>query len=172
MTASSTSRIRIPRSHMLSSWVLCALGIVLSVYALYVETSKESNPDFTAMCDIGQSVSCSKVFTSRYGRGFGIIGRVLGEHHILNQPNSIFGILFYFLQVLIGQIHTLSACNFLIMTSILANLGSVYLGYILYFILEDACIVCISTYIVNALLLGVNILKWTYLKRNLSKKKE
>ena len=58
------------------------------------------------------------------------------------------------------------------MTSILANLGSVYLGYILYFILEDACIVCISTYIVNALLLGVNILKWTYLKRNLSKKKE
>ena len=46
----------------------------------------------------------------------------------------------------------------------LANLGSLYLGYILYFILQDACIICIATYVVNFLLvissrLCVSVLK-------------
>lgn len=46
--------------------VLCVFGLVLSVYALYVELSRERNPEYRAMCDLGESVSCSKVFTSRY----------------------------------------------------------------------------------------------------------
>lgn len=45
---------------------LCVLGLALSVYALHVELSRESDPDYRAMCDLGESVSCSKVFTSRY----------------------------------------------------------------------------------------------------------
>lgn len=46
--------------------LLCVLGLALSVYALHVELSRESDPDYRAMCDLGESVSCSKVFTSRY----------------------------------------------------------------------------------------------------------
>lgn len=45
---------------------LCVFGLALSVYALHVELSRESDPDYRAMCDLGESVSCSKVFTSRY----------------------------------------------------------------------------------------------------------
>ena len=30
--------------------------------------------------------------------------------------------------------------------------GSIYLGYVLYFILQELCPVCISTYIINLLL--------------------
>lgn len=45
---------------------LCVFGLFLSVYALHVELSRERNPDYRAMCDLGESVSCSKVFTSRY----------------------------------------------------------------------------------------------------------
>lgn len=45
--------------------LLCVLGLVLSVYALHVELSRERNPDYRAMCDLAESVSCSKVFTSR-----------------------------------------------------------------------------------------------------------
>lgn len=45
---------------------LSVLGLCLSVYALHVELSRESDPDYRAMCDLGESVSCSKVFTSRY----------------------------------------------------------------------------------------------------------
>lgn len=37
--------------------------------------------------------------------------------------------------------------------SVLSNVASLYLGYILYFILKDLCIVCVSTYVTNAVLL-------------------
>lgn len=47
---------------------LCALGLLLSVYALHVELSRERDPEYRAMCDLGESVSCSKVFSSRYVR--------------------------------------------------------------------------------------------------------
>lgn len=39
----------------------------------------------------------------RYGRGFGLIGKLLGEDHILNQPNSIFGIFFYCIVIILGK---------------------------------------------------------------------
>lgn len=37
--------------------------------------------------------------------------------------------------------------------SAFSNVASLYLGYILFFILKDLCIVCLSTYITNAVLL-------------------
>ena len=37
--------------------------------------------------------------------------------------------------------------------AIVANLGSVYLFYILFFVLRDTCVVCISSYVVNFALL-------------------
>lgn len=48
---------------------------------------------------------------------------------------------------------------------ILSNLGSVYLGYILYFILQDACVVCISTYVVNIALLILTLVRISSLKQ-------
>ena len=45
--------------------ILCILGILISVYAYHVETSKESDTSYTAFCDISATVSCSKVFSSK-----------------------------------------------------------------------------------------------------------
>ncbi len=48
------------------------------------------------MCDIDETTPCTRVFNSSYGRGFGVIGKLMGdEEHPLNVPNSIFGIGFY-----------------------------------------------------------------------------
>ena len=47
----------------------------------------------------------------------------------------------------------------------MANIGSVYLGYILYFVLEDICVVCISTYVVNLILLITTLLRVSNLKQ-------
>ncbi|XP_060795401.1 vitamin K epoxide reductase complex subunit 1 isoform X2 [Neoarius graeffei] len=51
--------------------VLCVLGLILSVYALHVEVSRENDPNYRAMCDLAESVSCSKVFTSSYSTSAG-----------------------------------------------------------------------------------------------------
>lgn len=56
----------VPKWERKARTFLCVFGLVLSVYALHVELSRERNPDYRAMCDLGESVSCSKVFTSRY----------------------------------------------------------------------------------------------------------
>uniref|UniRef100_A0A8C4ZBV4 vitamin-K-epoxide reductase (warfarin-sensitive) n=1 Tax=Gadus morhua TaxID=8049 RepID=A0A8C4ZBV4_GADMO len=136
---------------------LCVFGILLSVYALHVELSKESNPDYRAVCDLGESVSCSKVFTSRWGRGFGLVQFLVAEDHFLNQPNSILGIIFYTLQLSLGLSVSPRAAMLLVLSSWVSLAGSLYLASILLFVLEDLCLVCISTYVVNLVLMLVNL---------------
>ena len=47
-------------------FMTCIFGIGVSVYALYVEVTKLHDKEFKAMCDISETMSCSKVFTSKY----------------------------------------------------------------------------------------------------------
>lgn len=39
----------------------------------------------------------------RWGRGFGLLGSIFGNDSALNQPNSVYGILFYAFQLLLGK---------------------------------------------------------------------
>ncbi|XP_048768111.1 vitamin K epoxide reductase complex subunit 1-like protein 1 [Ostrea edulis] len=142
------------RTSIIVILLCCAIGTLLSVYALYVEINAEQDKNYRANCDISSTISCSKVFKSRWGKGFGLIGLVIGEDHPLNLPNSVFGIVFYTLQVALAFSSSSRLTSLQLYTSILSNIASVYLGYILYFILRDLCVVCVSTYITNAVLLG------------------
>ncbi|ELT87583.1 hypothetical protein CAPTEDRAFT_131213 [Capitella teleta] len=151
---------------------LCLIGAGLSVYAYHVETTKEKDNSYRAACDINEQMSCSKVFTSRYGRGFGILEHVVGKKSPLNQPNSVFGLVFYALQTILGLQRTSSAAFMQVILAVMANMGSVYLAYILYFVLNDVCVVCVSTYVVNFLLLLTCINKYSILKNQVSIKKK
>ncbi|XP_035691505.1 vitamin K epoxide reductase complex subunit 1-like protein 1 [Branchiostoma floridae] len=163
---------RLPIWEILSRCMLCTAGLVLSGYAFYVETSKEADHSYTAMCDVSESVSCSKVFTSRFGRGFGLVEPILGADSPLNLPNSIFGLAFYIMQLCLGVVPGMSVSIVLLATSVLSCLGCVYLAYILYFILQDACIVCISTYVVNTFMLIVNIKRVLLQRKAILKKQQ
>ena len=55
--------------------LLCMLGISVCIYALSVEFHVEANPEYEAMCDINDKMSCTKVLTSEYGKGFGLLGQ-------------------------------------------------------------------------------------------------
>ncbi|XP_053326580.1 vitamin K epoxide reductase complex subunit 1 [Spea bombifrons] len=136
--------------------LLCTVGIALSVYAYHVETSKERDAGYTALCDINPSISCSKVFTSRWGRGFGLVEKLLGPQSLMNQPNSVFGILFYVLQIVLGFSSSVAAAVTLLVTSLVSIAGSLYLAYILFYVLEDFCVICVTTYVLNAALLLLN----------------
>ncbi|XP_058477768.1 vitamin K epoxide reductase complex subunit 1 [Solea solea] len=149
--------------HKMPSWekrvriVLCVVGLVLSVYALHVELSREADPDYRAMCDLGESVSCSKVFTSRWGRGFGLVQLFVAKENPLNQPNSLLGLLFYTVQLGLGLSLSKKAALCLVVSSWVSVAGSLYLAFILAFVLGDFCMVCVSTYVVNFALLFTNL---------------
>ncbi|KAG1933413.1 vitamin K epoxide reductase complex subunit 1 [Pimephales promelas] len=145
-------------------FILCLLGLVLSVYALHVELSRENDPEYRAMCDLGHSVSCSKVFTSRWGRGFGLVQIFTSKDSVLNQPNSVLGIIFYTLQLGLGQLVSGRSAFFLVIFSWVSVAGSVYLAAILAFVLGDFCVVCVSTYIINFALLYTNLKRRTGLE--------
>jgi vitamin-K-epoxide reductase (warfarin-sensitive) len=134
--------------------ILCFVGISLSLYAFYVETRKTSDQTYRAACDISERMSCSRVLTSRWGRGFGL----LPSDSPLNLPDSLFGFIYYCLSLILNRSHTSTTIARLrVIFSVMTNLGSVYLGYILYFVLHDVCIVCCGMYIVNFILFICNL---------------
>ena len=134
--------------------VLCLVGIALSLYAYYVETRKTDDSSYQAACDLHERMSCTRVLTSRWGRGFGLFS----FDSPLNLPDSIYGLMYYCLSLVLNQSYKSRniACLRIIL-SILTNLGSIYLSYILHFILHDICVVCLGMYIVNFLLLICNL---------------
>eukprot|EP00735_Rhodelphis_limneticus_P003184 TRINITY_DN1452_c0_g1::TRINITY_DN1452_c0_g1_i1::g.27195::m.27195 TRINITY_DN1452_c0_g1::TRINITY_DN1452_c0_g1_i1::g.27195 ORF type:complete len:144 (+),score=26.66,sp/Q6TEK3/VKORL_RAT/39.57/8e-26,VKOR/PF07884.9/5.4e-27,SPC25/PF06703.6/12,SPC25/PF06703.6/29 TRINITY_DN1452_c0_g1_i1:55-486(+) len=121
-------------------FVLCFFGFSLSAYALYVEHKKSANPFYEAGCDLSEWISCSKVFTGEYG-------------HIFYLPNAAYGTMFYPIMLLLNARGYKKMVLYL---SVLACLGSLYLGYILAFVLRDLCIVCTSIYVINFFLLILN----------------
>ncbi|KAG0410693.1 hypothetical protein HPB47_012177 [Ixodes persulcatus] len=151
--------------------VLCVLGILISCYAYRVETRKEHDRSYQAMCDINQHMSCSKVFTSRYGRGFGLLGHIVGSDSVYNQPNSVFGVLFYLSVLVFGALDGRTLAKLHLVLSVISNIGSVYLACILYFVLHDFCVVCVTMYVINALLLTCSVLRLKHDSAPLAKAK-
>ncbi|XP_059913488.1 vitamin K epoxide reductase complex subunit 1-like protein 1 isoform X1 [Gadus macrocephalus] len=163
MMAAPVLRVSTPRWERIARLLVCLLGIVLSLYAFHVEREKARDASYQAICDVSTSISCSKVFTSRWGRGFGLLGSIFGNDSALNQPNSVYGICFYAFQLLLGMTVSAMAALILMTTSILSVMGSMYLGYILYFVLEDFCIICVTTYVLNFILFLLNYKRLVYL---------
>ncbi|XP_012260842.2 vitamin K epoxide reductase complex subunit 1 [Athalia rosae] len=145
----------------------CIVGLVLSYYAYIVETSKELDHSYEAMCDISEHISCTKAFMSEYGKGFGLIPKT----SIFYMPNSVYGLVFYSCMAVMSVSNTYFATIVLIIFGILSNLGSIYLGYILY-MLKDICVLCIGTYLVNCVNLILAIRKFGIISRLGASKKE
>ncbi|KAG5836651.1 hypothetical protein ANANG_G00230660 [Anguilla anguilla] len=81
----------------------------------------------------------------------------------MNQPNSVYGLIFYLFQLLLGLTVSAMAALTLMATSIVSVMGSLYLSYILYFVLKDVCIIGISTCVLNFILFMLNYKRLVYL---------
>jgi len=62
--------------------ILSIIGFVISFYAMNVVYKLNKNENYKPWCDFSDSVSCSRAFLSRFGRGFGL-------------PNPFVGIVYY-----------------------------------------------------------------------------
>ncbi|XP_076632537.1 vitamin-K epoxide reductase [Colletes latitarsis] len=139
----------------------CVLGIAASYYAYAVETAKEEDDSYEAMCDISEHISCTKAFSSEYGKGFGIIP----ESSLLYVPNSIYGLVFYTLVAILSTINKYPISAVVVTLGILSNIATFYLAYLLY-VLNNICVICVSTYILNAIILILAVKKHRKLYRN------
>lgn len=129
--------------------VASLLGIVVALYALYVELHAD-DPGFEAFCDINEHASCSKVLTSDFSHILSFSGLV-AKGSALDVPNALMGVGFYaavLLHPYVPALATLAAATF--------SVGlSCYLAGVLYFVLHDFCVVCVMSYILNFLIFAV-----------------
>lgn len=144
--------------------VLAVIGVSVCVYTLHTETSLIPNPNHKASCS-SRHMSCKAALLSKYGRGFGLVEDYLGKDSILNIPNPIIDLAFYYFVLMacfmpdnITVLKVLSVC-----AAVVAMLN-VYLGYLL-FLMNDICVVCIISYVVNFHILLLNYKKFCELSK-------
>ena len=59
------------------SLFLYMVGLTISGYSYYVSMAKKADENYVALCDIDETISCSKVFTSKYGKGSNVLTYIL-----------------------------------------------------------------------------------------------
>ncbi len=129
---------------IISILVVAGLGLVISAYAFMVEKRMERDSSYKPACDLSDRVSCSKPIRSEYGKLFGM-------------NNALFGIIFYAGMMVLAWF---DASTLLFYAALAACCVSLYLEYILFFKIRSLCIVCMTIYGVNALLLVLSYLHY------------
>ncbi len=119
------------------------LGLLITIYATYVKYKYFYNKNYRAACDIRKNISCTKAFSSKYGKLIGI-------------SNIVVGIIFYIAILILAYYNQ---TTFLLYLTALAFIGTLYLVYVSYFKLKNFCLVCTAIYIINLLLLIFSYVK-------------
>jgi len=117
--------------------VLAVLGLFFSLYSYKLDYQLKKDQNYKPFCDISDRFSCSKPLLSSYSRLFGI-------------SNFWLGILFYLSMIVFAL---LGMKTVLLWLSVGGCCVSLFLFFILVVQIKSFCIVCISMYIINGLLL-------------------
>lgn len=123
--------------------IICIVGLLISMYAIYVEYKSEMVENYEATCDINESISCSSVFKSEYGH---ILSKWVLKSHDYKISNSKLGLLFYALGVIALKLGWTSA---LLGLSVCGVIMSAYLSYVLFYIIQKVCVLCFGVYVCN-----------------------
>ncbi|MBI4477965.1 MAG: thioredoxin domain-containing protein [Acidobacteria bacterium] len=120
--------------------VLALLGLGASAESTYVHYRLLNDPLYRSVCDISSTVSCSQVYTSRFGT-------------VASVPVALIGLLWFVLVVLLllgaprSERFRENVSAYLFALSTLALAGVLYLGYASFFVLKAVCVFCVLTYI-------------------------
>ena len=120
--------------------VLALVGLGASMAAAYSHYRLVSDPTYLSFCDVSSTISCTEVYTSRYGSFAGI-------------PVAIFGALWFVAAGLLAFAGLAarpsvreSVPGYLFVMSTLALAVVLYLGYASFFVLNAVCLMCLTTY--------------------------
>ncbi|MBT4856234.1 hypothetical protein HOM50_04520 [bacterium] len=116
---------------------LALFGIVLCLYGFAIEQQIRKNSRYKPVCDISDSISCSKAIKSAYGKMLGV-------------PNTLLGICFYLVLMFLQYFHLYA---FVFYLALLGAIVTIFFAFILYARIKTLCVLCTIAYIVNFLLL-------------------
>lgn len=140
--------------------MLAMLGCAIATYALSVEAHMDED-GYEAMCDISAVISCTEVFRSPYAHPLSLWGLVpVGDALDIGLASA--GILLYgayLLAAFLWDVIPFRKPLFLAVASGSATF-SLYLLYVLKFILGDFCIVCTGFHVVNFSMLAVAVFEY------------
>lgn len=121
--------------------VLTLVGLAASLSSTYVHYRLVVDPSYTSFCDINTSVSCTDVYQSRFGSIAGVPVALAG---------SLWFVLVLLLTTLGGRGSAVGRENvpaYLFALSTLGLAAVLYLAYASFFILNAACVLCITVYV-------------------------
>jgi uncharacterized membrane protein/protein-disulfide isomerase len=122
--------------------VFTALGLLASTYGLYVHYRLQSDPTYISACEVNESVSCQQVLTSEYGSVAGVPVAAGG---------AIWSLLVFMLAAFgLKDLKSETASRVAGYIFVLATLGLAsvfYFGYISFFVLKAACLICMTMYV-------------------------
>ncbi len=121
--------------------LLCALvGLAVSGAAAYVHYRILFDPTYTSFCDVSATISCTQVYSSRFGMVRGV-------------PVAIFGAIWFAFAALLSTAWMTarptvaeSVPGYLFASSTLGLAVVLYLGYASFVLLKLVCVLCVITY--------------------------
>lgn len=122
---------------MLSVLIVSFVGLCICLYGLYIERKLVHDQNYKALCDLSDRASCTKTFLSPWGKMLGI-------------SNILLGAFFYTGMIALAW---LDQGALLFAGAVSACLVSLFLAYILYTKVKTFCLLCVSLYVTNIILL-------------------
>src|SRR5688500_1884624 len=121
---------------------LAALGLLASVAALYVHYRLLTDPTYSSFCDISETVSCQQVFQSQYGT-------------VLGLPVAAGGAVWSALVLMLvawgmrvpASEHAKRMAGYVFVLSTLGLAAVFYFAYASFFVLKQACPLCMAMYV-------------------------
>jgi len=140
--------------------VLAILGAAIASYALSVESHMDED-DYEAMCDISAVMSCTEVFKSPYAHPLSHWGLV-AKGDSLDLGLATAGLMLYGAYLLAAFLWDAIPFHKQLFLTVATGGAcfSIYLLYVLKFILGEFCIVCTGFHVVNFSMLAVAVFEY------------
>jgi len=147
-------------------WCAAAMKVELTLEEMYPHFNYHNPPSdmskYTPFCDFASWAKCSKVLMSPYGRVMRYAGLATKDSP-LDVPNPILGSVYFVCHIVYPALKYIRF-PFLnplaTATSVFVGFFSLWLGHKLFFVLHDFCIVCVSSYVANFMLLHTMVRIW------------
>ncbi len=135
------------RLAMGAAMLLCVVGIGIALDLTHVFTLSRTDPDYQSFCAVSEGMNCETVALSRWSTFLGV-------------PNSIWGIAGYAFALVLTGIATFRrrsgpGAGLLVVLAIAMAVVSLWLVYVMHFLIGSLCILCLALDVVN---LGILVL--------------